>query len=95
MNRYWIQTMCSILLVTAVAAQAESEIELIDHGCGGVSMVITAEDRFDPMVQQILTQKQLDKHPRMDKPSFVVLPSGDEQRLTESQIRYLETLLRQ
>lgn len=84
-----------ILLLTAVTAQADSEIELIDHGCGGVSMVITAEDRFDPMVQQILTQKQLDKHPRMDKPSFVVLPSGDEQRLTESQIRYLETLLRQ
>jgi len=84
-----------ILFLTAVTAQADSEIELIDHGCGGVSMVITAEDRFDPMVQQILTQKQLDKHPRMDKPSFVVLPSGDEQRLTEAQIRYLETLLRQ
>jgi len=82
------------LLLIAGTAQAGSEIELIDHACGGVSVVITGEDRFDPMVQQLLTQKQLDRHNHVQDPVFVVLPSGDEQRLTESQIRYLETLLR-
>jgi len=83
------------LLVLSSLAQAEAEIELIDHACGGVSVVITADDRFDPMVQQLLTQKQLDRHKHVSDPMFVVLPGGDEQRLTESQIRYLETLLRE
>ncbi|MCV6590422.1 MAG: hypothetical protein OIF57_15580 [Marinobacterium sp.] len=76
--------------------QADQAIKLLDYDdhCGGVSVVITDADRFDPLVQQVLTERQLDKYPKLDKPVFMVLPGGNEQRLTEYQIRYLERLLR-
>jgi len=65
-----------------------------DCGRGGVSLVVTAADRFDPLVQQLLLKQQLSGHPVIDQPRFLVIPYRDDGSLTEAQIHYLERLLR-
>ena len=83
------------LALSSLPVQASQSVDLISYNdhCGGISVVITDADRFDPLVQQLMTERQLDRHPVLDKPVFMVLPAGNDQRLTERQIRYLERLL--
>ncbi|RDE24552.1 hypothetical protein DV711_02895 [Motiliproteus coralliicola] len=73
---------------------ATEQYPINHHNCGtGVSLVITGEDRFDPMVQQLLLKQQMSGHRLVDKPRFLVIPYDGEAELTEVQIRYLEMLL--
>jgi len=81
------------LLLLAGWCHAEAEINLVDPGFGGVIVVVTSEERFDPLVQQLLVKKQLDQHPHLSEPLFMVIHNSEEYRLTEMQIRYLEQLL--
>ncbi|WP_421863378.1 hypothetical protein [Motiliproteus sp.] len=73
---------------------ATEQYPIHPHNCGtGVSLVITGEDRFDPMVQQLLLKQQMSGHRLVDKPRFLVIPYDGDAELTEVQIRYLEMLL--
>ncbi|MEH6650877.1 MAG: hypothetical protein V7707_12690 [Motiliproteus sp.] len=77
-------------------ALSGAQYPINNHHCGGggVSLVITGEDRFDPLVQQLLLKQQMSGHRIANKPRFIVIPyNNGEAELTEVQIRYLEMLL--
>lgn len=83
-----------VTLMVSGSLQATEQYPIHHHHCAtGVDLVITSEDRFDPMVQQLMVQQQMSGHRRLDKPRFVVIPYDGDAELTELQIRYLETLL--
>ncbi len=103
MKRYIEYTILSLLILTGSVslAVAEAEISLHDgggyhghdHHSGGVALVITSSDRFDPLVQKLMVKQQLAQHPIIDEPKFLVIPHEGDAELTEMQIRYLEKLL--
>lgn len=81
-------------VVLAHSVLADDPPKFKEHRCGGgVSLVITGDDRFDPLVQRLLVKRQLSTHPVIDEPRFLVIPTEGSEALTESQIRYLEALL--
>ncbi|WP_027857758.1 hypothetical protein [Marinobacterium jannaschii] len=80
-------------LLMAGSGYADTEIQLIDQTSDSVIMVITSEERFDPLVQQLLVKQQLTRHRYISEPQFLVIHNGEEQSLSEGQIRYLEQLL--
>jgi len=85
-------TLTSLMLL-AGWCHADSEIQLIDQSSESVIMVITSEERFDPLVQQLMVKQQLAQHRHISEPQFLVIHNGEEQHLSEAQIRYLEQLL--
>ena len=92
-------------LLGPVALNADAKPHLYgDHYAGnydgsydgycGVDLLLSGKDRFDPAVQQQLLKAQMRDHRIIDEPRYLVIPYRDNGLLTESQIRYLEKLLR-
>lgn len=95
MKRLLISTLMLGGVLLSGTALAGAQYPINNHHCGGgVSLVITGEDRFDPLVQQLLLKQQMSGHRIANKPRFIVIPyNNGEAELTEVQIRYLEMLL--
>ncbi|WP_210397885.1 hypothetical protein [Motiliproteus sediminis] len=86
-------TFTAALLALGARAEPAQGLRIAERSCGGVDLVVTSADRFDPMVQQLLVKQQLSGHPVIEQPRFLVIPYRDDGYLTEAQIRYLEQLL--
>lgn len=86
-------TLTATLITLVARAEPVQGLRIAERSCGGVDLVVTSADRFDPLVQQLLVKQQLSGHPVIDQPRFLVIPYRDDGYLTEAQIRYLEQLL--
>ena len=56
-------------------------------------LIVLAEYRFDPLVQRLMAERSLKALPLKDGQLFYLYPVGQDPRLEEMQIPYLEVLL--
>ena len=61
--------------------------------CG--ALVLVPDDRFDPLVQNMLAKQELARLPKDYRPLFLILPAPADSGLAEHQIRFLHQLLEQ
>ncbi len=94
------QAILALLMTAGLVAMATADADILVHDGpgyhghgGGVALVITSSDRFDPLVQKLMVKQQMADHPIIDEPKFLVIPHNGDAELTEMQIRYLEKLL--
>ena len=88
-----------VLLGGSVATEANAGPSLVHPLCpaGGLcgGLVIVPDDRFDPLVQNLLAKRELGALPTDFYPLFIWMPTTEDPALVEHQIRFLHQLLKE
>ncbi len=58
-------------------------------------VIISAERRFDPLVQRLIAERELVALPIAHRPLFLLVPMSRDPYHEQSQIQYLEHMLRE
>ena len=79
------------VLPAAQGAPAYDDAALLSR----TGLIISAERRFDPFVQRLIAKRELVALPIAHSPLFLLVPMGRDPYHEQSQIQFLEHMLRE